>query len=74
MIMNGLFKAKVRKVGTSLGVLIPKKIIEESEIKEGEEVAVVILLEAEREKLIKKAFGMTKGAGPFIREKEDRIL
>jgi len=35
-----MFKAKVRKVGTSLGVLIPREVAEREKIKEGEEVDV----------------------------------
>ena len=38
-----LFKSKVRRVGTSLGVLIPKEFVEKEKIKEGEEVEVSLL-------------------------------
>lgn len=70
--MPELFKAKVRKVGTSLGVLIPKDLIEELGVKEGEEVEVGLLKE-NRLKLIEKAFGIAKGAGPFERDRIDRL-
>jgi len=35
--MPELFKAKIRKVDSSLGILIPKEVIEKQKIKEGEE-------------------------------------
>jgi putative transposon-encoded protein len=35
--MPELFKAKVRKVDSSLGILIPKEVIGKQKIKEGEE-------------------------------------
>ena len=70
--MPELFKTKVRKVGTSLGVLIPKELIEEQKIKEGEEVEVGVLKES-RLRSIEKAFGIAKGAKPFERDRTDRL-
>ncbi len=72
IIMPELFKAKVRRVGTSLGVLIPKEFAEQEKIKEGEMVDVGLLKE-NRSKLIEKAFGSAKGAKPFIRDRADRL-
>lgn len=68
--MGGVFKVKVRKIGTSFGVLIPKKILELDKIKEGEEIEMTIL---KKKKIsdIEKLFGITKGAGSFEREVED---
>lgn len=70
--MPELFKAKVRKVGTSLGVLIPKELAKREKIKEGEEVEVGLLKE-NRLRLIEKAFGIAKGAKPFERDRTDRL-
>lgn len=70
--MPELFRTKVRRVGTSLGVLIPKGLIEKQRIKEGEEVEIGLLKE-NRLKLIEKAFGIAKGAKSFERERRDRI-
>lgn len=70
--MPELFKTKIRKVGTSLGVLIPKELIKKQKIKEGEEVEVGLLKE-NRLRLIEKAFGTAKGAKPFERDKTDRL-
>lgn len=69
--METIFKVKIRKIGTSLGVLIPKQLIANKSIKEGEEVEIAIL--KKRKELIAKAFGIAKGAGPFIREHADRV-
>lgn len=66
-----MFKVKVRRIGTSLGVLIPKQLIANKSIKVGEEVEIA-LLKRKRE-LIAKAFGIAKGARPFERHDVDRI-
>ena len=71
--MAELFKAKVRKVGTSFGVLIPMDIIAKEEIKEGEEVELSIVRRKKLDALLKKLWGSAKGAGPFERDREDRL-
>ena len=65
-----LFKAKVRQVGTSLGILLPKSIIKEGHISKGEHIEVSIL--KERDKEIKKFFGSAKGTSKFKRDNTDR--
>lgn len=70
-ILPETFKAKVRRVGTSLGFLIPKEIAEREGIREGEEVQVG-LLKKNRLKLIEEAFGIAKGAKPFERDRTER--
>lgn len=69
--MDTIFKVKIRRIGTSLGVLIPKQLIKNKKIKVGEEVEIALL--KRRKGLIAKAFGITKGSGPFVRESIDRI-
>ena len=69
--MQTAFRAKVRRIGSSLGVLIPKKLLSESSIKEGEEIEISLL--KKRPELISKAFGSVKGARRFKRDEEDRI-
>ena len=71
--MAEMFKAKVRKVGTSFGVLIPMDIIAKEEIKEGEEVELSIVRRKKLDALLKKLWGSAKGAGPFERDREDRL-
>lgn len=70
--MGKLFSVKVRSVGTSLGVLIPKEIIVEENIKEGEHIEISIMKKNLR--LLKEAFGSAKGAKlKFERNHRDRI-
>ncbi|MDE1868698.1 MAG: hypothetical protein KGH60_01905 [Candidatus Micrarchaeota archaeon] len=71
--MPEVVELKVRRIGTSLGVIIPKRIIAEEHLKEGSKVSVA-LLKKERLKLVERAFGIAKGAKPFKREyEEDRF-
>ena len=69
--MVEMFKAKVRNVGTSLGILLPRRVIIEENIQVGEEIDVSIL--KERIKLIEDSFGIDKGTSKFKRENKDRI-
>ncbi len=59
-------KTKIRKIGTSYGVLIPKRILLENSMKNGEEVEIA-LLKKRNIALIEKAFGIAKGAASFER-------
>lgn len=70
--MSEMFKTRVRNVGTSLGVLIPKEIAKEMRIKKGEIIEVGIL--KKDPKKIDKAFGIFKGAKPFEREHIERDI
>ena len=70
--MSGLFKSKVRRVGTSLGVLIPKEFVEKEKIKEGEEVEVSLLKKRKLEEVL-KLIGTAKGTKPFERDRTDRV-
>ena len=70
--MSKLFKAKVRKVGTSLGVLIPKEVAEQEQIREGMEVEVG-LLRARKVNEVLKLFGTARGTKPFARDRKDRL-
>ena len=70
--MSELFKAKVRKVGTSLGVLIPKEVIEIEKIKEGQEIQLNILKKRKLEE-VWKLIGTAKETKPFERDRIDRL-
>lgn len=69
--MAKLFKAKVRKVGTSLGILIPKEVAERERIKEGEEIEVGLLKTRKLAEVL-KLFGTAKSAKSFARDRLDR--
>lgn len=47
-----------RKWGNSLGVTLPKEMIEEGSIKEHERIRIIILKQSN---VLKKTFGMAKG-------------
>jgi antitoxin component of MazEF toxin-antitoxin module len=68
--VESVFKTKVRRIGSSLGVLIPKKLIDERSVKEGEEIEIAVI--RRKKKLISSSFGMAKGASHFRRDKRDR--
>jgi predicted DNA-binding antitoxin AbrB/MazE fold protein len=67
-----LFESKIRKVGTSLGVLIPAENAAKSNLKEGLKVEVAII--KKDLKLIDEMFGFAKKAGKFKREHSDRVV
>ena len=70
--MDEIFKTKVRKLGSSFGVLIPKRMIKENRIKLGEEVEIA-LLKKQKKEAIERLMGIAEGAGPFVRERADRV-
>ena len=55
-----------RKIGGSLVVTLPKRIVESQSIREGELIKITI------EKMKKSAFGVLKGMRPF--SKEDKFI
>lgn len=56
--------ARTRKVGGSLMVTIPKEIVKEEGIREGEAIKIQV------EKVRKDYFGILKGMRPFSKEDE----
>ena len=68
--MAKTFRAKVRNVGTSLGVLIPKEIVEEEKVRKGEEVEVSILRRNIRDVI--RLFGTAKQVAEFERDHTER--
>ena len=72
--MVEVFEAKLRKIGNSLGIIIPKEVIEAAGYDVGDTIPVTISQPdfTERNKTLRLIAGTCKGAGPFIRDKEDR--
>jgi len=70
--MPELFKAKIRKVDSSLGILIPKEVIEKQKIKEGKEVEVELLKQRKLEEVL-RLIGTAKDTKPFERDRIDRV-
>ena len=65
----GIFEGKIRQVGGSFGILVPKEIIEAEGIEMNETVKVAIL--KKDNSLLERAFGSVK-TKPFKREHRDR--
>jgi antitoxin component of MazEF toxin-antitoxin module len=70
--MAKTFRAKVRNVGTSLGVLIPKEIAEEEKVRKGEEIEVSIM--RRNVSGVMRLFGTAKTATGFERDHKEREL
>ena len=69
-----LFKGRLRRVGSSLGVLVPKRALQDLRAHEGDEVEVVILPPRhERKSRLRSALGSVPGLAPFKRERKDRF-
>ena len=61
-------KAKIRRIGTSLGIIIPKEILEMMKMREGDTVIIPRI-----ETPVKEIRGILKGTGiVFERESTDR--
>ncbi|HLC53826.1 MAG TPA: hypothetical protein VJK03_04760 [Candidatus Nanoarchaeia archaeon] len=73
--MSELIRTKLRRIGTSYGFIVPKKAIDTIGMEEGEEIDVAIFKKIKKDmNLINKAFGMAKGAKPFVRDRAERKL
>lgn len=68
--MTQLLKVKVRKVGTSLGVLIPNEAIREAQIEEGDEIEIAMVTHMKD----LSGYGIAKDAALFVREKKTRYF
>jgi len=72
--MAEVFKAKLRKIGNSLGIIVPSHIIEGLGFHKGDTVHVVIppSENTKRNKLLLSLTGIDRDKPSFQREKEDR--
>ena len=72
--MAEVFEAKLRRIGNSLGIIIPNEIIQAAGYDDGDTIQVSIPYSnlAERNKLLLAIAGKYKGKEPFVRDKEDR--
>jgi antitoxin component of MazEF toxin-antitoxin module len=72
--MSTVFEGKVRRLGNSMAVIIPKEILEETGAREGDMVKLSVPISRQkRAEVFKKMAGIDAGARPFIREKGDRV-
>ncbi len=72
--MSELFEAKLRKIGNSLGIIVPSKVIEALNFHKGDVVQVVIPPNENKKKnkLLFNLAGIDREKSSFKREKEDR--
>lgn len=70
--MSDVFRAKLRRIGSSVGVLIPKEQLSTLEVDVGDEIDVA-LLKHKKMSAIESGFGMAKHfTKPFERDKKTR--
>lgn len=69
--MSSTFEAKLRRIGNSLGIIIPSEILDELGYGQGDNVKVMIPLKR-KERLLALA-GMDEGKPRFRRDKRDRF-
>ena len=72
--MVEVFEARLRKIGNSLGILVPSQIIEGLGFRKGDVIHVVIppCETAKRNELLLELTGTDKKKSRFTREKKDR--
>ncbi len=72
--MSEVFKAKVRRIGNALGVIIPKEILKSFQVSEGEEVQLILpISKPKRLRAVEEAAGRYRGSASFTRERRDRF-
>ncbi len=74
--MTTVFDGKIRRVGNSLAVIIPKEILDEAGAEEGETIKISILRKSEERKMRKameRFVGIYRDTTPFERGRRDRV-
>lgn len=69
--MTRVFKAKIRSIGSSAGIIIPKEILQAEGLSKGKEGEFFVM--HRNFKLLDELFGTMKGAKPFVRDRSDRV-
>jgi antitoxin component of MazEF toxin-antitoxin module len=78
--MSRVFQGKVRRVGNSLAVIVPKEILEDVGAKEGDNVKISIVHKQDTSKTRKKrdvferVAGIYPNAKSFVRDRADRAF
>jgi len=64
----------VRRLGNSMAVIIPKGVLEEAGVREGDVVKLSLPIpKSKRREVLRKIAGVDSLAEPFRREKRDRL-
>lgn len=72
--MSTVFEGKVRRLGNSMAVIIPKEVLEEMGAREGDILKLSVpILTRKRKAAIEKMAGLDSKSAPFVREKGDRF-
>jgi len=72
--MSKVFEGKVRRLGNSMAVIIPRDVLEECGAREGDVMKLSLPIpKARREEILRKIAGIDSQAEPFVREKRDRF-
>jgi len=72
--MSEVFEGKIRRLGNSMAVIVPKEILEETGVKEGDVVKLSIpISKSKRIEAMRRMAGIDSSAEPFTREKRDRF-
>jgi antitoxin component of MazEF toxin-antitoxin module len=71
--MSTVFEGKIRRLGNSMAVIIPKEILEEIGAKEGDVMKLSVPIPKQRRsEVLRRIAGIDERSGPFTREKGDR--
>jgi antitoxin component of MazEF toxin-antitoxin module len=72
--MSTVFEGKVRRLGNSMAVIIPKEILEETGAREGDVVKLSVPIpRLRRGQVLRRMAGIDAGTGYFTRDKGDRV-
>jgi antitoxin component of MazEF toxin-antitoxin module len=73
-LMATVFEGKVRRLGNSMAVIIPKEVLEETGAREGDVVKLSVPIPRQRRvEAFRKMAGIDSGNGKFARERGDRV-
>ena len=71
--MSKVLTGRIRKVGNSLAVIIPKELLEEAGAREGDRVKLSLAIPtSRRDSALEAIAGLDRGKRAFEREKRDR--
>ena len=71
--MSRVLTRRIRKVGNSLAVIIPRELLDEAGAREGDRVSLSLAIPtSRRDSVIEAIAGLDKGKKAFKREKKDR--
>jgi len=72
--MSRVLTAKIRRVGNSMAVIIPKELLDEAGASEGDTIRVSLAIpKSIRDSSLESIAGVDRKSKPFMREKRDRF-